>query len=44
MLGEYDPNGLSDIPDPYYGGKEGFQKNFEQITRSINNFLITINK
>ena len=28
-----------DVPDPYYGGEQGFQEVFEILHRSCNNFL-----
>eukprot|EP01119_Soliformovum_irregulare_P013033 TRINITY_DN3433_c0_g3_i1.p1 TRINITY_DN3433_c0_g3~~TRINITY_DN3433_c0_g3_i1.p1 ORF type:complete len:159 (+),score=23.76 TRINITY_DN3433_c0_g3_i1:58-534(+) len=33
LLGSYDPKGETIIKDPYYGGKEGFEHNFQQISR-----------
>jgi protein-tyrosine-phosphatase len=29
----------SDVPDPYYGGKSGFEDAYQMIFRSLNNFL-----
>jgi protein-tyrosine phosphatase len=41
LLREFDPKGKSDaeVPDPYYGGQEGFQKVYEIIERSCRNLL-----
>lgn len=34
LLGEYDPEGERIIVDPYYGGRDGFERNFQQCMRS----------
>eukprot|EP01118_Nematostelium_gracile_P007955 TRINITY_DN260_c0_g1_i4.p1 TRINITY_DN260_c0_g1~~TRINITY_DN260_c0_g1_i4.p1 ORF type:complete len:181 (-),score=39.93 TRINITY_DN260_c0_g1_i4:89-556(-) len=34
LLGSYDPKGMLIIEDPYYGGMDGFEVNFQQVTRS----------
>ncbi|KAI8835735.1 phosphotyrosine protein phosphatase I superfamily [Chytridium lagenaria] len=39
LFGQYDPKGERIIEDPYYGGVEGFQHNFEQVTRASEGFL-----
>lgn len=41
MLREFDPKGKpdSEVPDPYYGGQEGFQKVYDIIERSCRNLL-----
>lgn len=39
LLGSFDPQGETIIEDPYYGGIDGFQHNFDQVQRSINAFL-----
>lgn len=39
LLGSFDPQGESIIEDPYYGGPEGFEANFQQIKRCCNHFL-----
>ena len=44
-LREFDPtpeNG--DVPDPYYGGIDGFEKVFQMLERSIGNFIDQIKK
>jgi low molecular weight phosphotyrosine protein phosphatase len=41
LLGSFDPlqvnNGI--VEDPYYGGDDGFEVNFQQCTRALTNFL-----
>jgi low molecular weight phosphotyrosine protein phosphatase len=39
LLGSFDPNGMLIVEDPYYGGTEGFETNFQQVTRSCNAFI-----
>ncbi|KAF0977862.1 hypothetical protein FDP41_003184 [Naegleria fowleri] len=40
LLGYYDPiKKNSIVEDPYYGGMDGFEINFQQITRSLENFI-----
>jgi len=39
LLGEYDPEGMRIIADPYYGGRDGFVVNFNQIKRACEAFL-----
>ena len=39
LLGDFDPEGEKIIEDPYYGGINGFEHNFEQVTRSCLGFL-----
>jgi protein-tyrosine phosphatase len=45
MLREFDPaiagagEALWDVPDPYYGGEEGFTKMYEMITAACAGFL-----
>ena len=41
MMREFDPQGSSnlDVPDPYYGGLEGFDKTFEIVKRSCQGLL-----
>ena len=38
-LGDYDPQQQGDVEDPYYGGDDGFEVNFQQITRCCEAFL-----
>ncbi|CDH58381.1 protein phosphotyrosine phosphatase [Lichtheimia corymbifera JMRC:FSU:9682] len=39
LFGEYDPQGERIIRDPYYGGSEGFERNFKQVSRASEGFL-----
>ncbi|KAK9720699.1 Low molecular weight phosphotyrosine protein phosphatase [Basidiobolus ranarum] len=39
MFGKYDPEGELVIEDPYYGGQDGFEHNFRQVTRCSLGFL-----
>jgi len=37
MMREFDPQGQEgqDVPDPYYGGPEGFERTYEIVERSV---------
>jgi len=35
LMRDYDPLETGEVPDPYYGGDEGFQEVFEILDRSI---------
>lgn len=39
MMRDFDPSGRGDVPDPYFGGEEGFQEVFQILNRSLDNFL-----
>ncbi len=41
MMREFDPNGTSklDVPDPYYGGLDGFDETFKIVKRSCQGLL-----
>jgi len=39
MLIDWDPEGASEVPDPYYGGPDGFDDVFNLVDRSLNVFL-----
>ena len=41
MMREFDPQGDGnlDVPDPYYGGVEGFQETFQIVKRSCEGLL-----
>ncbi|CAI2175118.1 497_t:CDS:2 [Funneliformis geosporum] len=43
LFGEYDPQGEILIQDPYYGGINGFEKNFQQVTRCSESFIESLN-
>eukprot|EP00033_Pygsuia_biforma_P001164 GCRY01001325.1.p1 GENE.GCRY01001325.1~~GCRY01001325.1.p1 ORF type:complete len:159 (-),score=28.40 GCRY01001325.1:59-535(-) len=38
LLGSYDPKGKLIVEDPYYGGKKGFEINFQQCLRACTAF------
>lgn len=42
LLGEWDPQGNTIVEDPYYGGLEGFEDIYHQITRSLEAFLDSV--
>jgi len=39
LMRSFDPLGVGDVPDPYYGGKKDFQEVFDILDRSISNLL-----
>lgn len=39
LFGEYDPKGERIIRDPYYSGIDGFEHNFDQVTRCSEGLL-----
>lgn len=39
LLVDWDPKGASHVPDPYYGGDDGFDHVYELVLRSINAFI-----
>ena len=41
LFGEFDPQsqGATEVPDPYYGGMEGFQRVFEIVNRTVLNLM-----
>lgn len=39
LFGEFDPEGDRIIRDPYYGGINGFERNFQQVSRASEGFL-----
>lgn len=39
MLGQYDPQKVLEVEDPYYGGLDGFEAIFHQITHCLKQFL-----
>ncbi|KAJ3235184.1 hypothetical protein HDU78_005310 [Chytriomyces hyalinus] len=39
LFGQFDPQGERIIEDPYYGGDEGFEHNFQQVMRASHGFL-----
>jgi protein-tyrosine phosphatase len=39
LLREWDPDGSGDVPDPYYGGEEGFEEVLDMVERSCEGML-----
>ena len=40
LMREFDPKGKgSEVPDPYFGGEDGFQEVFEILDRTMVNFI-----
>lgn len=39
MLRDFDPAGPGDVPDPYFGGDQGFENAFDMIHRSCSALL-----
>lgn len=39
MFRDYDPQGPGDVPDPYYGGQEGFETVFNIVERTCSQIL-----
>jgi len=44
LMRDFDPNqDNAEVPDPYYGGKKGFQNVFDILDRSIDGFSSEVN-
>lgn len=39
LMREFDPAQGDEVPDPYYGGEQGFQEVFEILDRSVEGFI-----
>ncbi|KAJ3160172.1 hypothetical protein HDU86_001008 [Geranomyces michiganensis] len=39
LFGDFDPKKARIIEDPYYGGPEGFEYNYQQVVRCSEGFL-----
>ena len=39
LMREFDPEGGTNVPDPYFGGKEGFQQVYDILDRSMDEFI-----
>ncbi len=39
LLREWDPDGEGDVPDPYYGGSDGFEEVLDMVERSCEGML-----
>jgi len=44
LLRSFDPDPGDEVPDPYYGGEEGFQSVFEMLDRSLDHFITKIDR
>jgi protein-tyrosine phosphatase len=44
MMRDFDPIQKGEVPDPYYGGEQGFQNVFEILDRSIDSFIEHLEK
>ena len=39
MFRDFDPAGPGEVPDPYYGGREGFTRVYEMVDRTVDCLL-----
>lgn len=39
LMREFDPEPGDEVPDPYYGGEQGFQEVYEILDRSVDGFM-----
>ncbi len=39
LFGSYDPEGIREVADPYYGGDDGFESMYQHITRCCHGFM-----
>jgi protein-tyrosine phosphatase len=44
ILNELHPDSNFDVPDPYYGGKQGFDDVFQMINKACDNIALKLNK
>jgi len=44
MMRDFDPIEKGDVPDPWYGGMNGFDKVYDILDRSIDNFIEFLKK
>jgi protein-tyrosine-phosphatase len=42
LLRDYDPEGPGDVPDPYYGGKSGFETVYAIVSRSCEALFLAL--
>jgi protein-tyrosine phosphatase len=42
LFRSFDPQGEGDVPDPYSGGREGFERVFDMVDRTTANLLATL--
>jgi protein-tyrosine phosphatase len=39
MFRDFDPEGSGEVPDPYYGGREGFTRVYDMVDRTVDEIL-----
>ncbi len=39
LFRDFDPEGTGEVPDPYYGGSEGFTRVYEMVDRTVDGLL-----
>ncbi len=44
ILEELHPNNNLDVPDPYYGGEQGFENIFELLNKACDNIVLKLEK
>ncbi len=44
ILEELHPNDHLDVPDPYYGGEQGFEDVYQMLNKACNNIVIKLEK
>ncbi len=44
MFRDFDPEGPGNVPDPYYGGSEGFQEVIDIVMRTCNSLVTHLQK
>lgn len=44
LMREYDPQGLGDVPDPYYGAEKDFREVYKILDRAIEEFILSLKK
>ncbi|MCK5156025.1 MAG: low molecular weight phosphotyrosine protein phosphatase [Spirochaetales bacterium] len=44
MFRDFDPAGQGDVPDPYYGGPDGFQNVFDIVKRTCESIVVHLQK
>ena len=43
LLRDFDPRGKGDVPDPYFGGAQGFETVFKIVSRSCESLFLELN-
>ena len=44
LFRDYDPEGTGDVPDPYFGGRGGFELVMDMLTRTCDNLIETLSE